>query len=138
MAGHSYRDLDVWQKAMDLVVVCYKLAQRFPENEKYGLINQFQRAAVSIPANIAEGQARQYVREFIQYLSIAQGSLAEVETYVQLAERLGYVNNDKVHEILNKTDQVARMIAGLQKSLKKPKTNNQQQATKNSIGPENK
>ena len=119
MAGHSYRDLDVWQKAMDLVVVCYRLAQRFPENEKYGLINQIQRASVSIPANIAEGQARQYVKEFIQHLSIAQGSLAEVETYVQLGERLGYVNYDKVHEILKKTDQVARMIAGLQKSLKK-------------------
>ena len=131
MAGHSYRDLDVWQKAMDLVVNCYKLVQRFPESEKYGLINQIQRAAVSIPANIAEGQARQYVKEFIQHLSIAQGSLAEVETYLQLAERLGYVNHDNVYGILNKTDQVARMIAGLQKSLKKTKTNNQQQATKN-------
>jgi four helix bundle protein len=138
MAGHSYRDLDVWQKAMDLVVVCYKLAQQFPQNEKYGLINQIQKAAVSIPANIAEGQARQYAKEFIQHLSIAQGSLAEVETYVQLSERLGYVNHDKVHGILNKTDQVARMIAGLQKSLKKPNTNNQQQATKNSLGSENK
>jgi four helix bundle protein len=138
MTGHSYRDLDVWQKAMDLVVVCYKLAQRFPEYEKYGLINQIQRAAVSIPVNIAEGQARQYVKEFIRHLSIAQGSLAEVETYVQLAERIAYVNDDKVHGILNKTDQVARMIAGLQKSLKKSKTNNQQQATKNPFGPENK
>ena len=131
MAGHSYRDLDIWQKAMDLVVVCYKLAQWFPENEKYRLINQIQRDAVSIPANIAEGQARQYVKEFIQHLSIAQGSLAEVETYVQLAERLEYVNHDEVHGILNKTDQVARIIAGLQKSLKNPKTNNQQQSTKN-------
>ena len=109
---------------MDLVVVCYELAQRFPGNEKYGLISQIQRAVVSIPANIVEGQARQYVREFIQHLSIAQGSLAEVETYVQLAERLGYVNEGIVQGILSKTDQVARMIAGLQKSLKESKTKN--------------
>lgn len=124
MAGNSYRDLDVWQKAMDLVIVCYKLAQQFPSNEKYGLISQIQKAAVSVPANIAEGQARQYVKEFIHHLSIAQGSLAEVETYVQLAERLGYVNKGGVQTILITADQVARMIAGLQKSLKKSKTKN--------------
>ncbi len=127
MAGYSYRDLDVWQKAMDLVLECYKLARRFPSDERYGLVSQIQRAAVSVPANIAEGQARQYVKEFIHHLSIAQGSLAEVETFVQLAERLQYVNKGVVQAILITTDQVARMIAGLQKSLKqsKPKTNNQ-------------
>ena len=118
MAGYSYRDLDVWQKAMDLVLECYKLAQRFPSDERYGLISQIQRATVSVPANIAEGQARQYAKEFIHHLSIAQGSLAEVETYIQLAERLGYVSEEQVQGILNYTDQVARMIAGLQKSLK--------------------
>jgi len=127
MAGYSYRDLDVWQKAMDLVLECYKLARRFPSDERYGLVSQIQRAAVSVPANIAEGQARQYVKEFVHHLSIAQGSLAEVETFVQLAERLQYVNKGVVQAILITTDQVARMIAGLQKSLKqsKPKTNNQ-------------
>ena len=124
MAGYSYRDLDVWQKAMDLVLECYKLARRFPSDERYGLVSQIQRAAVSVPANIAEGQARQYVKEFIHHLSIAQGSLAEVETYVQLAERLKYVDKGVVQAIFNTTDQVARMIAGLQQSLKKSKTKN--------------
>ena len=127
MAGVSYRDLDVWQKAMDLVLECYKLARRLPSDERYGLVSQIQRAAISVPANIAEGQARQYVKEFIHHLSITQGSLADVETFVPLAERLQYVNKGVVQAILITTDQVARMIAGLQKSLKpsKPKTNNQ-------------
>lgn len=75
----SYRDLEVWQKAMDLVVVCYEITKEFPKNEIYGLTSQLQRAAVSIPTNIAEGQARQYTKEFIQYLSISYGSIAELE-----------------------------------------------------------
>jgi four helix bundle protein len=117
MGKKNYRDLDVWQLAMDLVVECYKLTKMFPKSELFVLASQLQRAAVSVPANIAEGQARQHVKEFIQHLSIAQGSLAEAETHIQIAERLHYIDSDKVQEILTKSDQVARMITGLKKSL---------------------
>ena len=129
MGKKNYRDLDVWQLAMDLVVVCYELARAFPKSELYGLASQLQRAAVSVPANIAEGQARQHLKEFVQHLSIAQGSLAEAETHIQIAERLHYTNSEKVQEILTKTDQVARMITGLKKSLhnQKPATTGEYQ-----------
>ena len=86
----------MWQLAMNLVVECYKLTTAFPKSELYGLASQLRRAAVSVPANIAEGQARQHVKEFVQHLSIAQGSLAEAETHVQIAERLHYINDDQV------------------------------------------
>jgi len=117
MAKNNYRDLEVWQKAMDLVELCYAYTKSFPSEERYGLTDQIRRAAVSIPSNIAEGQARQHRKEFVQFLSIAQGSLAELETQIQIAERLGYLNNSTVNEILEKTDQIARMITGLRKSL---------------------
>ena len=76
----SYRDLQVWRKAMDFVVACYEVARDFPKTETYGLSSQLQRAAVSIPANIAEGRSRRHTREFIHHLSIAYGSLTEAET----------------------------------------------------------
>ena len=118
MTYKSYRDLEVWQKAMDLVVECYQLTKSFPKTEIYGLTSQLQRAAVSIPANIAEGRERQYKKEFIQHLSIAYGSLADLETHIQIAERLKYLNNNKVKQISDKTAEVGRMINDLIKSLK--------------------
>jgi four helix bundle protein len=87
MSLKSYRDLEVWQKAMDLVEEVYRIAERFPSQEKYGLTGQLQRAAVSIPANIAEGYGRMHRKEYLQHLSIAKGSLAEVETHLALAVR---------------------------------------------------
>jgi four helix bundle protein len=91
----SYRDLEVWRKAMDFVTECYTLTRDFPKSETYGLTSQLQRAAVSVPANIAEGQGRQHTAEFIQHLSIAYGSLMEAETHIQIAQRLGYVDKPK-------------------------------------------
>jgi four helix bundle protein len=88
----SYRDLEVWQKAMAMVVECYKITKQFPKDEIYGLTFQLRRAAVSIPANIAEGRERQHTREFVQHLSIAYGSLAELETHLQIAQRLNYID----------------------------------------------
>ncbi len=128
MSGKSYRDLEVWQRAMDLVVACYGLAKAFPPGELHGLTGQLQRAAVSIPANIAEGQARQHAKEFQQHLAIANGSLAEVETHILIAQRLGYLKGAAVQEVLARTDQVGRMITGLRKFLrtKGPSANNQQ------------
>jgi len=118
MSGKSYRDLEVWQKAMDLVVLCYQMTNSFPKGEIYALSSQLRRAAVSIPANIAEGCARQHAKEFIQHLSIAYGSAAELETHVLVAERLGYVNGNEVATVLEKASEIGKMLNGLRKSLK--------------------
>ena len=113
----SYRDLEVWQHSMDLVVECYRLTKRFPKEETYGLTNQLQRAAVSIPANIAEGQGRQHTKEFLHHLSIAYGSLLELETHIQIAGRLQYLAAQEVTSVLDQTGRVGRMIHGLRKAL---------------------
>jgi four helix bundle protein len=112
-----YRDLIVWQKAMDLVVEIYRLSQTFPAIEKYGLASQIQRAAVSIPSNIAEGHARKSSGAFLNHLSIAAGSLAELETQVVLAQRLDYCNEVTSRSLLNITDEIGRMLNGLKNSL---------------------
>ena len=114
----SYRDLNVWQKAMDLVVDCYRATRGFPRFEFYGLASQLQRAAVSVPSNIAEGRSLPYTKEFIRHLSIAYGSLAELETHILISERLRYLSNERPMMLLNQTAEVARMINGLRKSLK--------------------
>jgi len=88
MQVKSYKDLIVWQKAMDLVEMVYQVTRSFPKDELYGLTNQLRRAAVSVPSNIAEGQAHNSTAEFRNFLSIAHGSLAEVETQLLIAERL--------------------------------------------------
>ena len=88
MGYTSYRDLEVWQKAINIVIECYQITKTFPKHETYGLSSQLQRTAVSIPANIAEGRERQHRKEFVQHISIAYGYLAELETHIQIAERL--------------------------------------------------
>jgi four helix bundle protein len=113
----NYKDLEVWQKAMDLVVMCYKATNKFPKNEIYGLTSQLQRAAVSVPANIAEGRQRKHSKEFLRHLSIAYGSLAEVETHLQIAERLNYMDEDQMNMMINKTAEIGKMINGLRKSI---------------------
>ena len=119
MSFKSYRDLEVWQRAMDLVVLCYQITKKFPKSETYGLASQVQRSAVSIPANIAEGRERQHSREFLQHLSIAYSSLAELETHVQIAERLKYIDVNHLGQVLDKTGEVGRMLNGLRKSIEK-------------------
>src|SRR6266700_2890713 len=113
MSVRSYRELEVWQKAMDLVVDCYKMTERFPKTEVYGLTSQLQRAAVSIPANIAEGQGRSHTKEFLNHLSISYGSLMEVETHLQIAARLHYLEDSQLQTVLNNTAQIGRMLNGL-------------------------
>ena len=119
MTVKSYKDLEVWQKAMDMVTMCYQTTKDFPKNEVYGLSSQLQRAAVSIPANIAEGRERKYSKEFVQHLSIAYSSLAELETHIQIAQRLNYINSTKTKNLLEKTSEIGRMINGLRKSIEK-------------------
>ena len=121
MAIPSYRDLDVWRKAMDLTVACYRLAERLPEHERFGLALQIRRASVSVPANIAEGKARQGAREFARFLSIAQGSLAEVETHLELIARLQYIDATGIQSLLDRTAEIGRMLTGLIRSLKAPR-----------------
>ncbi|HUV51091.1 MAG TPA: four helix bundle protein [Anaerolineae bacterium] len=119
MSIKSYRDLEVWQKAMELVVQCYQITKGFPVNEVYGLASQLQRAAVSVPANIAEGRSRQHNKEFIQHISIAYGSLAELETHIEIAKRLRYIAADTAVELIDKTSTIGRMLNGLRRSLGK-------------------
>lgn len=118
MRGNSYRDLEVWKKSMDVVVQCYETTRKFPASEQYGLTGQIQRAAVSVPANIAEGQARQHRKEFLHHLSIAHGSVAELETHIEIARRIGYLGDAVADRFFGQTEEVGRMINGLRKSLR--------------------
>jgi len=114
----SYRDLIVWQKAMDLVVECYRLTHSLPKHEIYGSASQIQRASISVPANIAEGHGREHMGDYLRNLSIANGSLMELETHLLIAIRLSYLVADDVHTAFALTAEVGRMINGLTKSLK--------------------
>jgi four helix bundle protein len=115
----NYRDLIVWQKAMDLTVKIYQITRSFPKEEIYGLTSQIRRAAVSIPSNIAEGQARKSTQEFLHFLSIANGSRAEVETQVIIAKRLRYVDEIIAGEIFDLLSEISSLTHGLINSLKK-------------------
>ena len=112
-----YADLLVWQKAMDLVVEIYRLCELLPTAERYGLISQMQRAAVSIPSNIAEGHARKSTGAFLNHLSIAAGSLAELETQLHLVQRLGFCSANICQPALANTYEIGRMLTGLKVSL---------------------
>jgi four helix bundle protein len=114
----SYRDLLVWQKSMDLVVVSYELAKRLPHHENFGVISQIQRAAVSIPANIAEGHGRKHRGDYLHHLSMARGSLLELETHLLISVRLAYLKSEDIDPVLQLTDEVGRMISGLIQRLR--------------------
>jgi four helix bundle protein len=111
----SFKDLGVWQKAIDLVVIVYELSGKFPADERFGLISQMRRAAVSVPSNIAEGHARHTTQEFKRFVGNAMGSLAELETQLVISRRLGYARNDDAIE--DAIAEVGRMLRGLQKKL---------------------
>jgi four helix bundle protein len=113
----SHRDLLVWQKAMDLVVHVYKATNQFPKEELYSLTSQIRRAAVSIPANIAEGQGRRLVGEFIQFLGNSRGSLLELDTHLEIALRLGYITPNQHATIQSQIHEVGRLLNGLLRSL---------------------
>ena len=112
----THKDLDVWKKAMDLAAHVYSLTARFPKEELYGLTSQIRRSAVSIPSNIAEGAARHSRKEFIQFLHIASGSVAELETQLLLAIRMGFIPGDS---IISHVEEVRKLLLGLLRSLKK-------------------
>ena len=114
----SYRQLKVWQLGIQMAQSVYALSQGFPKHELYGLTSQMRRAAVSVPANIAEGHARDSTKEFLHHISIALGSLAEVETMLTIAQNLGYCGGGEVAELLEHSDEEGKMLRGLQKTLK--------------------
>ena len=118
MSVTTFKDLKAWQASIAIAKQVYFLTQSFPKHEIYGLSNQIQRAAVSIPSNIAEGSARDSTKDFLRFLSISLGSLAELETQLILAEQLEYIDAVTLRNLLTKTDEIQRMLRGLQKSLK--------------------
>jgi four helix bundle protein len=114
----SYRDLTVWQKAVALVTDAYRLSDGFPKSEDYGLKAQVRRAAVSVPANIAEGHGRTGVGEYLHHLSIAHGSLAELETLLAIAVELGYLTPVVVEAIEKQSEEVSRLVRALMRRLR--------------------
>lgn len=116
MRTDGFKSLVVWQKSMDFSAAVYKLTEGFPKHELYGLISQIRRAVVSIPANIAEGYGRTSRKEELQFLSIANGSLMEVETFLLLALRLGYVSDDQFVAIDVLRKEVGNLLNGYRRS----------------------
>jgi four helix bundle protein len=114
---NSYKDLRVWQVAIDLAVECYQLTQRFPKEEVYGLTAQIRRAATSIAANIAEGHGREVTGSFIQFLRISQGSLKELETHMLISHRIGLIDEGEFRQMAGRCDEIGRMIRALIRSL---------------------
>lgn len=116
----NYRKLVAWQKAMDLVEGIYQTTDGWPRGERNPLTDQVRRAAVSVPSNIAEGQGRTGPREFLHHLSIAKGSLHEMETQLLIAQRLGYSAEVSYEALLGQADEVGRLLLGLIRSLRPP------------------
>jgi len=116
-AAGNFKDLIAWQKAMQITALVYKLTSLFPADEKFGLVSQMRRASVSIPSNIAEGQARHTTGEFVQFISHAEGSVAELETQLLLCLNLGFAVSDQTGPVLSLLDEVRRMLNALRRSL---------------------
>lgn len=119
MLEKPHKKLDVWKRSIDMVQEIYQLTKTFPKIEEYGLTNQMRRAAISVPANISEGAARQTKKEFIQFLHMAQGSLSELDTHIEIALRLVYCKEASLYELSALLNDIDKMLTGLIKSLKR-------------------
>lgn len=123
MSIKSYRDLDVWQRAMDVAEVVYRISSGFPADERFGLVSQLRRSAVSVPSNIAEGHARFSTKDYLRHLSYAMGSLAEVETQLLLSRNLGYTTANEGAEpldpLLESCDVLGKKLRSLAHSLER-------------------
>lgn len=115
----SYRELEVWQRAMELAKECYGIAHRLPRTETYGLASQLRRSAVSVPSNIAEGYGRKHRREYLQYAAIANGSLCEVETQLLLAEGVGYIAASEMQRAWGLCGETSKMLTALRWALER-------------------
>jgi four helix bundle protein len=118
----SYQDLDVWRFSVDWTEAIYRTTAAWPSDERFGLISQVRRAAVSVASNIAEGAARRSTGEFLQFVGVAQGSLAEAETQLLIAARLGYLREPDHRALTVSADQISRMLASLASALKRRKS----------------
>jgi four helix bundle protein len=118
----SYRDLMVWQQAMDLAEACYKLTRQFPKDELYGMTSQVRRSAASVAANIAEGHGRNSRGEYAKFLRVAQGSLKELETHLILASRVGLIGDRVIAQVLDQSEGLGKMLRALIRSLERGKT----------------
>ncbi len=114
--AYRHKQLRVWQKAMQLVFAVYKVTNRFPESEKFGLISQIRRSTVSIPSNIAEGHGRKSDKELIRFLNIARGSLYELDTQIEIARQLNYMSKKEFEVLSDLLDETSRILSGLHKS----------------------
>lgn len=117
MEGKSYRDLDAWKHAVELVTETYRATEGFPKSQTYSLAQQIQRSAVSVPSNIAEGQGRKSPGEFTYHIRVARGSLYELETQMIVAKNLGYVDGVRYDSVLDRIQNVGRLINGLLRYL---------------------
>ena len=117
MAIQNYQELIVWQKAMELTQKIYIVTKKLPKEEIYSLTNQMRRAAVSIPSNIAEGQSRNSTKEFMQFLSIARGSKAELETQLLLCLKIGYLDDADISELMELSTEIGKMLNTLVRKL---------------------
>ena len=117
MSVQHFRELLVWQKGMILAKLCYEVTTGFPRSEMFGLTSQIRLAAVSVPANIAEGHGRAHTKEFLNHLSMARGSLAELETHLILSQQVGLLTEDTLATCLTICGEISRMLSGLRKSL---------------------
>jgi|SRR5687768_9782655 len=115
----DHRDLAVWQQGVSLALEAYRGTRRFPREETYGLTSQLRRAAVSVPCDVAEGNGRAHRREYANYVSIARGSLREVDTLVEIARGLGYANDEELADIRELLDHMGRMLTNLLKQLRR-------------------
>ena len=118
MTVGNYRELKVWDMAMELVTDIYNFTGNFPRHEVFGLSSQMRRAAVSVPSNIAEGHAKNSTREYLRHVSIAMGSLAELETQLDISLRLDYIGKKEFESVDTRIETTGKMLRGLQKSLK--------------------
>jgi four helix bundle protein len=114
--AYHYKQLKVWQKAMNLVIHVYKVTKYFPKHEQYGLVSQMRRCAISIPSNIAEGHGRNSDKEVVRFLDIARGSIYELDTQVEISRQLNYFSQQEFNIIFNLIDEISRMLSGLRKS----------------------
>jgi len=117
MPIQSYRDLEVWKRSIDLVYFLYLVTRAFPADERFGLVSQIRRSAVSVPANIAEGYGRTHRGDYLHHLSIARGSLLEVETHLTIAVRLAFVSGEQVQAVWHTSSEVGKMLRSMIASL---------------------
>jgi four helix bundle protein len=118
MEKRAHKNLDVWKRSIELAKLIYRITSQFPSSEQFGLVSQMRRATVSVPTNLAEGAARSGKKEFLQFISIAQGSLSELDTQVELATELGFLDQKSYDDIQSELSVISKQLYGLARKLR--------------------